>query len=138
MGYYVHLNVVFSCDENNGVAALAIKHLPSQSTMNETRWFLEDLAVRSGINRGPKGGLSLWGIVGNYSNGDEFCEALRPFWIDLLRGVPGGPLGFEHVLVFCEPEQSERATAFEIIYHEESDTVEILKHEDLPFRWGQM
>lgn len=140
MGYYVHLNVVFACDGNDEVAKLAQNHLEqlSQEAMNEVRWFLKDLSGRSGVNKGPKGGLSLWGIIGNYTNGEEFCETLRPFWADLLRGVPDGPLPCEHILVFYEPEQEQRATAFEIMYHKESDALEIVRHDNLPFCWGQI
>lgn len=140
MGYYVHLHVAFACDENEGVAKLAQHHLDllGPDAPIEVHWFLGDLANRSGKNRGPKGGLSLWGIVGNYTNGEEFCEVLRSFWNDLLREVPGGPFDFEHVLVFEEREQSGCATAFEIIYDEDRDIIEIKRHENLPFSWHQM
>ena len=111
MGFYVHIHVCFACDRNDAVATLAKEHaakLPSDADgEREAHWFLEDLAGRTGNNRGPKGGLSLWGIVGNYTMPEVFVETLKPFWRDLLAGVDGGPCDFEHVLVFYEREQSE-------------------------------
>jgi hypothetical protein len=140
MGFYVHLHVCFACDRNDGVAALARKHLhrvvSAEDYWNkEVVWFLTDLSERTGPNPGPKGGLSMWGMVGNYSSGETFCEALRPFWQELLAGVDGGPNQFEHILVFEETEQRERAIAFEI--SAESGVVTIQRHE-CPFAWMQM
>lgn len=156
MGFYVHLSVVFSCDRNEGVGALAAKHLaalPSEDQnfkdgveledLREARWFLEDLSKRTGGNPGPKGGLSLWGITGNYTTGTGFVNTLRPFWDELLRTrVDGGPFPHEHVIVFCEPEQSDRAQAFEIGLEQIGDGQKqgplfIRHHEDLPFAWMQ-
>jgi hypothetical protein len=162
MGYYVHLSVVFACDKNEGVAALAAKHLaalPDEDAnfkengtakyledLREARWFLEDLSVRSGGNRGPKGGLSLWGIVGNYTTGVGFVDTLKPFWSELLNEVPGGPLRHERIIVFVEPEQTDAAQAFEIGLEDlsESDSGQyeygplvVTHHEGLPFSWGQ-
>ena len=147
MGYYVHLSVIFSCDENEGVAELAKRHMAllPEDGPSEAKWFLEDLSKRQGQNIGPKGGLSLWGLVGNYTQAEEFVEVLRPFWNDLLNEVDGGPLGFEHVLVFYEPEQSEAASAIEIFRERSDDSSRYEKgdllirhHRDLPFCWGQM
>ena len=139
MGYYVHLSVVFACNKNEGVAEVAKKHLPAIGENNvEAQWFLEDLSKRTGPNLGPKGGLSLWGTVGNYTNADEFVNVLKPFWIALLTaGYQGGPSRFEHVIVFTEPEQSERAIAFEIFLAELEVSLIIKKHK-LPFAWMQM
>lgn len=138
MGYYVHLSVVFACDKNDGVAEIAKRHLDTVGENREARWFLEDLSTRTGSNPGPKGGLSLWGAVGNYTNAEEFVNVLRPFWLALLADdYEGGPCGFEHVIVFTEPEQTERATAFEIFRDEADDSLTVKKHE-LPFAWMQM
>lgn len=139
MGYYVHIHVCFACDENEGVAALAARHREAVGECREAQWFLDDLSKRTGNNPGPKGGLSTWGIVGNYTDGETFVEMLRPFWKELLSEVEGGPNSFEHVLVFVEPEQSERATAFEIFLADDADpeTLTVKKHE-LPFTWMQM
>ena len=79
MGHYVHLSVVFACDENDGVAEIAKRYLDTIGENREAQWFLEDLSNRTGRNPGPKGGLSTWGIVGNYTDKDEFIETLRPF-----------------------------------------------------------
>ena len=138
MGYYVHLHVCFACDTNEGVAELARKHADSVGDCLEAKWFLASLSERTGHNPGPKGGLSMWGIVGNYAEGEVFCDALRSFWAELLTGgVSGGPCSFEHVLVFEEAEQKECAIAYEISRDEETGNLEIKRHE-CPFAWMQM
>ena len=155
MGFYVHLSVIFSCDSNDGVAALAARHLarlgrwteeelgkPELPGLTEARWFLQDLSTRTGENRGPKGGLSLWGMVGNHTKPDAFVELLRPFWLELYT-VKDGPHGHEHILVFYEFEQSEHANAIEIWRPEAPDDLTptgelvVRKHECLPFAWVQ-
>ena len=139
MGHYVHLTVCFACDTNEGVAALAKEHMPPEDGSREARWFLQALAERTGNNPGPKGGLSTWGIVGNYTDKDEFVETLRPFWKALLSDPEGGPCSFEHILIFVEHEQTERATAIEIFLDddENKDSLIVKKHE-CPFAWMQM
>ena len=89
---------------------------------------------------GPKGGLSLWGMTGNYTRVDAFCDILLPFWRDLLVGFEGGPCSFEHVIVFEEREQVESATAYEIQWDDDElpqREMLIKKHEKLPFAWMQ-
>lgn len=140
MGYNVHIQVSFACDENEAVAQLAAQHAAAfdRDTLNDASryavWFLDDLAARTGRNPGPKGGLSLWGMTGNYARVDEFCELLRPFWLALLAGVEGGPNDFEHVIVFEEREQAEQAAAYEI--SREAGALSIKRHK-LPFAWMQ-
>jgi hypothetical protein len=118
MGYYVHLHVAFNCNENDDVAELARKHsrrLEDASVPSECLWFLENLSARTGQNPGPKGGLSLWGIVGNKTDVNGFIDFLKDFWLDLLSGeVDGGPCDHEHIIVFYENEGSERAHCYEI------------------------
>ena len=149
MGYYVHLSVIFSCNNNDAVAELARAHLSRLSTkdsdesVHEASWFLGALSQRAGDNPGPKGGLSCWGTVGNYTHVGKFVEVLRPFWTDLLHEVPGGPLDFEHVMVFYEEEQTEHAYAYEIFQERlEGDRqfgdLIVRHHPDLPFAWMQM
>jgi hypothetical protein len=144
MGYYVHIHVCFACDTNEGVAALALKHKAMLSDSNdgarEAGWFLADLVKRTGHNPGPKGGLSTWGIVGNYTRGEAFVKTLMPFWLELLSGdIDGGPCSFEHILVFEEPEQTERTIAYEIFLEDRDDpkTLEVKRHE-CPFSFMQM
>jgi hypothetical protein len=140
MGWYVHLHVAFPCDKNDGVAALAREMLNREYEAVEAKWFLDALSGRTGENPGPKGGLSLWGIVGNYSNGELFCSSLMPFWDRLLSEVPGGPLDFESVVVLEEQEQSEAATAYQIGWDEPNSAdrrIVIKKCERLPFSWHQ-
>jgi len=150
---YVHLHVCFACDNNENVAALARHHLtqlPDDDLANiqedrgswyfEAQQFLINLAGRTGPNPGPKGGLSLWGMVGMNSNVDAFCEGLRPFWTDLLSEVEGGPCDFHRVIVFEEREQTQAANAYQIGWddNERKDrTLVIRKCERLPFSWGQ-
>lgn len=145
MAWDVHIHVCFACNQNEGVAALAAKCLPTITDASDGEraaiWFLTDLSKRTGENFGPKGGLSLWGMTGNYTHADRFCEVLRPFWIDLLSEIEGGPCNHERVIVFEEPEQSEAATAYEIgwdePYERETRQLFIRKHEQLPFSWMQ-
>jgi hypothetical protein len=144
MGWYVHLHGCFSAGRNEGVAAIARRHLALPTDdCPEARWFLDDLARRTGENPGPKGGLSLWGIIGNHTNAENFVESLRPFWIDLLSDqieVEGGPHSFEHVIVFYEEEQSEAANAFEIGWDDENSEerrLVVRHHRKLPFSWRQ-
>jgi hypothetical protein len=145
MGYYVHIHVSFACDWNDGVAALAARHaeafqnVPLDDGTRYAKWFLDDLAQRTGENKGPKGGLSLWGMVGNYTRADEFCECLKPFWRDLLSGeMDSGPGGHAHVIVFAEREQTERAEAYEIWRADDGEGEIVIKHHVLPFAWMQM
>jgi len=157
MGWYVHLHVCFACDFNDGVAELARKHLETieddgGNDHYEARLFLQDLSKRTGTNEGPKGGLSLWGIIGNFTKADVFVEALRPFWEELLSRNSGDedswedessigfPLSFEHVLVFYEDEGFEAASAYEIGWDDpdaENRKLIIRHHGPLPFAWMQ-
>jgi len=137
MGYYVHLSVVFACDHNECVATIAKRHLNEIKEPCEAVWFLKALSERTGKNPGPKGGVSTWGIIGNYTSASNFAESLRQFWIDLLTQPDshGGPLDFEHIMIFYEEEQSEQAKAIEVFY--ENGGL-VLKHHNLPFAWMQM
>ena len=138
MAHDVHLHVCIPCDTNDGVAALAKKHLeliPDEH--REAKWFLEDLSNRTGNNPGPKGGLSLWGMVGNYTDEDEFVSVLTPFWIELLAGVDGGPLDHEHILVFSEHEQTEQTQAHELYIEEGNPSSLIVKKHACSFNFRQ-
>lgn len=153
MGYYVHLHVVFHCDLNDEVAALARKHLEI-GTVSETEehgkreayWYLEELSKRTGQNPGQKGGLSLWGIIGNYTNVEAFIEVLNPFWLDLLScALEGGPSDYDVVTIFYQPEQTSTANVFVIrlaesrralkMFPELKQSLRVAHHEDLPFSW---
>jgi hypothetical protein len=144
MAWDVHIHVCFACDDNEPVAELARKHLAllpqGEDAELAAQWFLESLASRTGQNFGPKGGLSLWGMIGNYTDAECFCEMLRPFWCELLSEVRGGPCNHERIIVFEEPEQREAATAYEIGWddpHSTSRELFIRTHEKLPFSWQQ-
>jgi hypothetical protein len=154
MSHYVHLHVAFNADGNEGIAALARQHLAEMEkraeddtdySINEDAvLFLQDLGQRTGPNLGHKGGLCLWGIVGNYSDAEDFAETLCPFWLDLLCGdLEDGPCNHNHIIVFYERQGSEQANALEIFVKPEykagtaRDAVHIKKHEGLPFAWMQ-
>lgn len=145
MGYYVHLHVSFACDTNDQVAEMAKKHLNESGalfTSIEAKWFLEELSERSGSNPGPKGGLSLWGIIGNHTDLDAFIGDVSPFFREVLfSDLEGGPNDFEHVLVFYEPEGSEAMTVAEIYLDEENDEavdrLVVKRHERMPFKANQ-
>jgi len=145
MSYDVHLSVIFPCDDNEPTATLAKKHLAligerEDNGGREVVEFLSDLSQRSGRNKGQKGGLSMWGLVGNYTRVDVFVELLKPFWFDLLS-LDESPLLHEHVLIFYEIEQSEHASAYEIGMTgptgEPKSELFVRHHEHLPFAWMQ-
>jgi hypothetical protein len=143
MGWYVHVHVSFACDENEPVAEVAKKHAERHATDGGSdaecaaRWFLDGLSERTGANMGPKGGLSLWGMTGNHTSVSEFCERLRPFWLELLQTPKCGPLDFEHIVVFEEQEQSGQAIAYEIYLDEPARSNLMIRRHELPFCWNQ-
>ena len=113
MGFYVLIHVAFACDNNDDIAPHAKKHLkllPEDAPL-ECQWFLDELSERSGPNPGPKGGLSLWGMVGNYTNVQKFTKALMPFWKDILQSA-SSPLAFEKIVVFGETEAQSNCVAY--------------------------
>lgn len=135
MGFYVHLSIIMPCDNNEPVAEIAKKYVDTIEHCNEAEWYLEELSTRKGYNPGPKGGLSMWGIVGNYTSVDEFIDALEPFFLELFK-TEAGPSDFEHIIVFYEREQSEQAKAYEISYDKENHKIDVKEH-FLPFAWMQ-
>ena len=144
MGFYCHLHVCFPCDENSGVSKVASKCLEDLNSKGEevcihSKMFLEELASRVGANPGSKGGLSLWGIVGNYVNVRKFTNDLIPFWERLLSGeIPGGPCKEERVIIFYEKEQSEKANAIEIYLDWRNNYALTVKEHECPFSWMLM
>ena len=134
MGFYVSLTVTFPCHHNDGVAALARKHKETIDYPVEAEQFLEHVAGRSGKNPGSKGGIVSWGATGNYTNVDDFIEALRPFWTDLLCGIDGGPSEYDRILVLSQSESDDCATANEIYRREEIDPLDlIITDNECPF-----
>lgn len=78
--------------------------------------------------------------MGNCTSGERFCEVLRPFWGDLLNDIEGGPLDFEHIIVFTEDEQSEAPVALQIGWDDETSPdrkISIERFNGLPFTWMQ-
>lgn len=135
MGHYVHLSIVMACNNEDELFKLAKKHLQKDYKCNESLWYLEYLSEGKGYTCGPKGGLSMWGIVGNYTSAEFFVENLRLFWIELFE-TEVGPFNFEHIIVFYEHEQSEQADAIEISWDKEKKQLKIKDH-SLPFAWMQ-
>lgn len=148
MGHYVHLHVAFNCGSSEEqLAKAAAQHLASLPVNDagypanlEAGWYLKFLSGGQGIYPGPKGTLSIWGVVGNYTLGDEFVEALRPFFREVLKEVIAP---HRHICVFYEPEQSERCTVFEIFLEELPEgerfgDLVVKRHEDMPFAFMQM
>jgi len=125
------------------LAALAKEHLaklpaedPLYDVTREAHRYLEALAERTGTKLAPFGAVSLWGMVGNYTQEDVFVDTLRPFWKALLTMDPQNtPMEGEHILVFCEHEQDEPCTAHEI-YLGKSGELVVTLHDDLPFSFG--
>ncbi|KKN81427.1 hypothetical protein LCGC14_0320400 [marine sediment metagenome] len=152
MAFDVHLSITFACDDYNEIHPTVEKHLPEvrkavefsqhRDGAVEAQRFLEDLLKRKGDGHcGHKGGLCTWGVVGNYTNTERFVDVLKPFWKDLLTGIDrpdgGSPSDFEHVIVFYEKEQSERAHCYDIWVERVDDQELKIVHHKLPFCWGQ-
>lgn len=146
MGWYVHIHVVIPSGGNKAIAKLARKHQEAigAALTRDAEGFLLDLSKRSGSNPGPKGGVSLWGWTGNYTDGEDFVECLRPFWSDVLSREcydEDGPPPWQHILVFTENEQSGRMVAFEVKRVDDADdatdrSVAWTRH-DCPFSLGE-
>lgn len=152
MAHDVHLHVSFECNDNGPLGKLALKHLAtlSDDVCVEARMFLQDLSERKGRNPGMKGGLCLWGIVGNYSNADTFITDLRRFWIELWNcehtEYECGFMPFRHIVVFEEQEQSEQAKAYcltpvggdKVGRYDYEVTDYLVTSHKLPFCWNQL
>lgn len=150
MGFYVHIHVCFECHGYDGIARLARKHLPTlpeEWANKDAVYFLRALSRLHGEAPGTKGGMCLWGHVGNYTDVGLFVKILEPFWRELLPEVKSesdlddwdGPFAWEHVLVFYQPEDRDHAAAYEI-YWDDPDagpqkTLICRHHERLPFKW---
>lgn len=143
MGHYVHLHVAFHCTDNAPLAMLAknCRKLINNEDCLEAIWFLNDLSERTGKNLGPKGGLCLWGIVGNGTYEMEFARLLEPFWKGVLEGGDDGiACDHEHILIFYEHEQKEACGAIEIFWDDEQSPDRKLvfnDHQKLPFTFMQ-
>ena len=139
MSHDVHLHVCIPACGNDGVAQAAVAFLQAHdlSDCPEAVWFLKDLSARTGDNRGPRGGVILWGTVGNYTDEYIFTGCLFSFWEELLSGVADGPLPHKHILVFSEHETMERAIAQEIFWDEDEPSMLNMVTHDCPFSFGQ-
>lgn len=136
MGFYVHIHVAFACDDFDYVSNIAKKFLETAKLDQfDEKMFVNDMVSKSGEPKGPKGGLYLWGWIGNYTRVEEFCNNLKPLWKMLLADDDDSPFSHEHIIVFEEKEQKEHAIAYEILLNDKND-IEIRTHA-LPFAWMQ-
>jgi hypothetical protein len=80
-----YLVISFRCDHNDAIAPIAQRYREQLDAAimdleaYEAAWFLEALAERSGDNPGPKGGMSVWGMVTNKLNAADVVHVLKPF-----------------------------------------------------------
>ena len=141
MGYYVHLHVVIDCGESPQLAALARTHEQRLSDWASLEHYLDpdawrlltDLGQREApLSPGPKGDLTLWGYVGNYTNVERFVTQLTPFFRDLFSMSRDRPA---YVSVFAQEEQTETARLVQIRprSHDDPTNLEVREFYDLPF-----
>ena len=123
------------CANHNELVEVAKKYSEKIADCTEAQSFLNYISEGKGYACGHKGALLTWGIVGNYTDADDFIKKLEPFFLEIYD-KECGPLDFEHILVFCEAEQSESATAYELIYDEKEKKLEVKVHH-CPFAWMQ-
>lgn len=138
MGLYTVLQVSFRASRNEPVAALAREHLARLSggpdgrvvrAIKEVQWFLQDLANRTGPNPGSKGGLCLWGIIGNSTMAEWFVDELKPFWFDLLACEDDNTDSDDHILVFCQKDiNGPPPSVYQIALNEAGDTLDRSLH----------
>jgi hypothetical protein len=146
MGHEVIITVVFpaSLGRKDDLSEFADQHgYLAVGDCVEADLFVEALKSKKHIDCGRKGAVFAWGITGNYTDEGKFVQTLAPLFRQLLLDPDVGPLNFEHILVFYEHEQSERAGAYEVYleeppnwdFKEDSKTLVIKHHPALPFQW---
>lgn len=139
MGSRNHLHVAFACTDNDPVAAIARRHLETPPDHIEAMQFLEHVASLSGKNPGNYGGMVAWGVMGKNSWGESFAEALRGFWLDVLRADGGSASSSAHIMVFDQQEGNSKATAYEIYLDPDADDAQsaelCIMAKDCPFSW---
>lgn len=142
MGFYVHLSVCYSSELEDDIKPeleKLVNKYKKEDAPKEAIWILEAILDPKNYNCGPKGFLFTWGVVGNYTSGQEVVDYLKPFFEEQLRNNLG-TLDFDHILIFEEREQSQQAIAYEI-FLEDSNSDEkgplIVKRHELPFCWNQ-
>jgi hypothetical protein len=138
MGYYVKLSVVFECHDHEALHPIVNACLTEVRTSGckEAEWYLTQLLERKGLAPGPKGGMSTWGMVGNYTSGEHFVQALAPFWFLVLAAQEGGMGQYTKIMVFVQGEDESKATAYEIFREDpEDDHSMTVKKHACPFSW---
>jgi len=135
VGHYVHISVVMSCNNEEKLIAIAKNHINDPDLSFEASGYLRYIIQGKSVATGPKGSLSTWGMVGNYTSHENFVDGLVPFWSDLYKN-DDVLFKFERIIVFCEPEQSQRAECYEIRYDAQQKGVLRAFH-SLPFAWMQ-
>ena len=150
MGFYVHFHICFNADHSPEMVEAAKKQLKEfwveeaeeYDCERETRRLLEAIQDPKNYNTGPKGSLFTWGIVGNYTRAGDVIDDLELFFFELLSNRELDPYSAEHIIVFEEKEQSEKAIAYEIYlkspFYDIGNNELIVKRHELPFCWNQM
>lgn len=139
MGHNVHFSVCYSSKFDPRVISLVEKHR-TPDMEREAEWLLDAICNPKNYNQGPKGSLFTWGIVGNYTMEDEIVESLKGLFEEQLQSEIG-PLSHEHIIIFYEHEQAERASCYELYLDEVPGSLDngplLVKRHDLPFMFGQ-
>ena len=117
MGFYVHLQVSWGGGSSVAVPQIARKHLEKltckdKETFNEAHWFFESVISGKSFFGGPKGDFWAWGVIGNYTNVEEFIELTKPFFMELYKC--GELLEHDRVIFQCEPEQNESVSIYQL------------------------
>ena len=146
MSYYVRLVVSFPCHNRAYIREVAQRFLEECHFKDsdlpgerEAAWFLLDLSRGGSQWAGHEHGMCVWAIDANHCQANVFVSILRPFWHALFRQKRDeAPLRFHHIVALCEayerPESSS-ISAYVIAYDERTDTVQMVRHDALPFAW---
>jgi hypothetical protein len=137
-----YLVISFRCDHNDAVAPLARRYRAQLDAAitdleaYEAAWFLEALSERSGDNPGPKGGMSVWGMVTNKLNAADVVHVLKPFWEELITLL-------DRVLVMYQRDEGEGFFVYDIGWDGFPPEIAVPRlafrhYGPLPFGWGEL
>lgn len=140
MAHEVLITVTVQWNDQDELAAIAKRYHdilskeghytgPENRKLLECNMFLADLTTRTGMAKGPKGGVVQWGIVGNWTVGDTFVEVLKPFWEEILKETVG------NVVVMAQDEQTPYVNCWVIRLDDDDELLTITEHQ-LPISFG--
>jgi hypothetical protein len=118
MGFDVHIQIAWEggkIEEVKPVAEEFLKQYLTQgedNTSDEIIQFLNDVISGKSCFEGRKGWLWLWGLIGNYTHGEEILIELMPFFKTLFDKKI--LLDFYRIILFEEPEQTESVNIYEL------------------------